>query len=54
MTKKIYAQPELTVVTIKRNDIVTSSPTTLDIGGAGSANDAEAPGRRFNIWYEGY
>ena len=41
--KKIFAQPEMMVVNIKNNDIVTESIPT---GDPGSANDAEAPGRR--------
>ena len=53
MTKK-YNSPMLQVVSIKKSDIVTASPTTLSVGGEGSANDAEAPGMRMFDYYEGY
>ena len=49
--KKIFAQPELTVVRMNNNDIVT-----LSLQGAynGSA-EILAPGQRgLDDWYEGY
>ena len=52
MTKKIFAQPEITVVNIKKNDIVTESITTAEINEG--IFDANAAGRRFDNWYEGY
>ena len=51
---KKYENPMLQVVSIKKSDIVTASPTTLSIGGEGSANDAEAPGMRVFDWDAGY
>ena len=50
--KKIFAQPELTVVNMKHNDIVTTSDPVLS--GAFQEGDAVlSAGRRFNDWYEG-
>lgn len=54
--KKIFAQPEIMVVNVKNNDIVTES---IPVGDPGSANNAEAPGMRnifesYNSWNEGY
>ena len=55
---KTYNSPMLQIVSIKRNDIVTSSDPTLTLGGVfeGNANQIEAPDRfyRFNSYYEGY
>ena len=47
MIKKIYAQPELTVVTIKRTDILTTSPVGLS-SGAQDNDVALSPDR--NSW----
>ena len=53
MTKKIFAQPEMMVVNIIKNDIITDS---LPVGDPGSANNAEAPGQRgvFDPYEAGY
>ncbi len=51
MTKKIFAQPEIMVVNIKNNDIVTES---IPVGEDGDASKAEAPGMRMFDYYEGY
>lgn len=49
MTKKIFAQPEITVVNIKNNDILTESIQTAEI--TESVFEADAPTRRgFDNW----
>ena len=57
MTKKIFAQPEMMVVNVKRNDIITGSTEKMGMLGdynSGSVNIA-APGQRgLNDYYEGY
>ena len=50
---KKYINPMLSIVRIKNNDIITGSDT-LGLGTAGSANDAESAGRRFDDWDAGY
>ena len=56
--KKTYENPLLQVVSIKKNDIVCSSPVTMDFNAAAiSGNEVGAAGRRYNVfdeWYEGY
>ena len=58
MTKKIFAQPEMMVVDVKRNDIVTGSgPQSLGLDlSSDPSSEAGIIGApdRFNIWYEGY
>lgn len=53
---KTYNSPMLQVVSIKFNNIIATSgnPETHDANFTGTANDVLAPGRRFDIWYEGY
>lgn len=57
MTKKIFAQPEMMVVEVKRNDIITSSTEKMGMLGdydSGSVIMA-APGQRgLNDWDAGY
>ena len=51
--KKIFAQPELMVVNVKKNDIVTGSEVTATI--SGNSATQLAPGQRdIDSWYEGY
>ena len=51
MTKKIFAQPEMMVVSIKKHDIVTDS---VSLGQISSGSfDADAPGRR-DAWDAGF
>ena len=51
--KKIFAQPELTVVNMKHNDIVTTSDPILN--GTYSGGVVLSPGQRdIDSWYEGY
>lgn len=57
MTKKIFAQPEMMVVNVKRNDIITSS--TEKMGMLGDYNSSNvtiaAPGQRgLDDWDAGY
>ena len=48
--KKIFAQPEIMVVKLRKNDnIVTTSP--IPMGDPGDAGNAEAPGMRNFEWY---
>ena len=55
MTKKIFAQPELMVVNMKRNDIVTASSETISFGENYNGSSAiEAAGRRMDDWDAGY
>ena len=51
--KKIYENPMLQVVSIKKNDIITDSQT-LTIGSSyDGTHSILAPGRN-DSWYEGY
>ncbi|MBO7546702.1 MAG: hypothetical protein J6T19_08465 [Paludibacteraceae bacterium] len=53
--KKIFAQPEITVVNIKNNDIVTDSRRVLFGTGTKSGSEACSPGlRTFEDWDAGY
>lgn len=48
--KKMFEQPELMVVRVNKNDIVTAS---LNFA-AGEATEADAAGRRMDNWDAGY
>ena len=50
--RKAFNQPELTVVHIKKNDIITESATVF--GDATSGMIMQGAGRRMDDWYEGY
>ena len=54
--KKIFAQPEMMVVNVKNNDIITGSdPFTLSSTPWTTGNVLLAPGQRdIDSWYEGY
>lgn len=55
MTKKIFAQPEMMVVHMNNNDIVTLSLKAVnETYGAGVGEDVFAPGRRMDDWDAGY
>ena len=56
MTKKIFAQPEIMVVRMNNNDIVTNS---LQRGADVNSGYGDAPGLRtldssFDVWNEGF
>ena len=50
--KKNFAQPEMMVVRMKRNDIITDSWILNGEQIINNANGVLAPGR-FDVWYEG-
>ena len=50
MTKKIFVQPELMVVNIRKNDILTTSTTTVTIYGEYSEGFTDLAPERYNIW----
>ena len=54
--KKIFAQPEMMVVNIKKNDIVTGSTPDVSLGSGyyGGSLPICAPGRDFDSWNEGF
>lgn len=56
MTKKIFAQPEMMVVNVKRNDIITDSTEKMGMLGNYDSNvTIAAPGQRgFDDWDAGY
>ena len=56
MTKKIFAQPEMMVVNVKKNDIITGSNPDVTLGGIyGGTLPICAPGQRdIDSWYEGF
>lgn len=53
--KKIYENPMLQIVSIKRTDIVTASETMYIGSSFDGTHTILAPGRdrNFNSWYEG-
>ncbi len=56
MTKK-YNSPMLHIVSINSNDIVCSSPITMDFSNesvTSSMDDVGVAGRRFDDWNEGF
>ena len=53
MTKKIFAQPEMMVVNMKNNDILTNSTMGV-LGDYNSSTVTIAAPDRFNDYYEGY
>ena len=55
--KKIFAQPEMMVVKVVKNDIITDSlPMDPNSANALGAGEILGAGRRnvFDEWYEGY
>ncbi len=54
--KKIFAQPEMMVVNVVKNDIITNSvPRDTSEGNMLNTNEILAPGQRgLDDWYEGY
>ena len=52
--KKIFAQPEMMVVNLKNNDIVTASdPKYYNTTTDATSGNLDA-GRRFDSWEEGF
>lgn len=56
MKKKYFEQPELMVVRMTNNDIVTTSPYTVGVSSSVYEEGMIdlAPDRRFDSWDEGY
>ena len=54
--KKFFEQPALEVVRMKNNDIVTTSPQTINVSNTlYEGSTILAPGQRgIDSWYEGY
>lgn len=53
--KKIFEQPALEVVRVKNNDIVTTSPLSVNLGTEYLGSGNYAPGQRdIDSWYEDY
>lgn len=52
---KKYENPMLHIVSINKHDVIATSNEYVGMGsGTKATNLADAPGRRFDDWYEGY